>query len=130
MNNIITLNTKHEQYRPLAFSPLSDLYFDVWERPTFFQGKDIGNYYADTEHKHIVRMWKGNPTAIGLVGKNYKLLKNQELCEGIEQTFMDTMTKEELDGVYQTRSCIIHGRYIYQRLHLPKYHQRYRIKQE
>jgi hypothetical protein len=99
MNNIVTLNTKHEQYRPLAFSPLSDLYFDVWERPTFFQGKDIGNYYADTEHKHIVRMWKGNPTAIGLVGKNYKLLRNQELCEGIEQTFMDTMTKEELDGV-------------------------------
>jgi hypothetical protein len=99
MNNIVTLNTKHEQYRPLAFSPLSDLYFDVWERPTFFQGKDIGNYYADTEHKHIVRMWNGNPTAIGLVGKNYKLLKNRELCEGIEQTFMDTMTKDELDGV-------------------------------
>lgn len=96
--------------KPEAFSPESELYFDVWERPAFFAGEskrvdwsdrvvETPNYYEDKEHKHIVRLWKDNPISIGLVGKNYKLLRNRELCEGIEDTFMDTLTKEELKDV-------------------------------
>tara|TARA_R110002110_G_scaffold233883_2_gene449638 strand:- start:255 stop:1157 length:903 start_codon:yes stop_codon:yes gene_type:complete len=98
MNNITTL-FPHESSRPEAFNSDSELYFDVWERPAFFQGKDIGVYYGDSTHKHIVRMWDDAPLSIGLVGKNYKLLKNQELCESIEDTFMDSLTSEELNGV-------------------------------
>ena len=106
MNNIITLPT---QNRPEAFSTESELYFDVWERPAFFQGRDIGVYYGDQNHKHIVRMWNGSPISIGLVGKNYKLLKNQELYEGIEDTFMDSLTSEELDGVTRRDSISYMG---------------------
>ena len=86
--------------KPEAFSSESDLYFDVWERPTFFSGTgESPNYYEDPKYKHVVRLWKDKPTSIGLVGKNYKLLRNRELCEGVEDTFMETMTDEELRGV-------------------------------
>jgi hypothetical protein len=100
MNNIVRLHTS----RPSAFDPNSSLYFDVWERPCYFAGAmdESGtpkSYYEDTEHKHITRMYKGKPISIGLVGKNYKVLKNRELCEGIEDTFMETLTPEELHGV-------------------------------
>ena len=108
MNNITTL-FPHEHSRPEAFNNESELYFDVWERPAFFQGKDVGVYYGDTGHKHIVRMWNGSPLSIGLVGKNYKLLKNQELCEGIEDTFVDSLTSEELHGVTRRDSISYMG---------------------
>ena len=106
-NNIINITGNWEDETPIpatvippaAFSDDSELYFDVWERPAFFQGKDIGNYYADTGHKHIVRMYNGEPTSIGLVGKNYKLLKNKTLAEGVEDTFMEVLSPEELKDV-------------------------------
>ena len=86
--------------KPEAFSSESDLYFDVWERPAFFSGTgESPNYYEDPKYKHVVRLWKNEPISIGLVGKNYKLLRNRELCEGVEDTFMETMTDEELRGV-------------------------------
>ena len=111
MNNITTL---YPTTKPAVFSSESDLYFDVWERPCYFAGfkseapwphslkidaKPI--MYEDADHKHIVRMHpnKAEPISLGVVGRNYKLLKNRELCEGIEDTFMDTLSKEELHGV-------------------------------
>ena len=108
MNNITSL-FPHETERPASFSSDSELYFNVWERPAFFQGKDIGVYYGDSNHKHIVRMWDDSPISIGLVGKNYKLLKNQELCESIEDTFMDSLTSEELHGVQRRDSVAYMG---------------------
>jgi len=98
MNNITTLHPNTPQQ---YFSPDSELYFDVWERPAYFKGKD-NTYYEAPDHKHIVRMYDDEPLAIGMVGKNYKLLKNRELYEGIEDTFVDTLTKEELNGVTRT----------------------------
>jgi hypothetical protein len=124
MNNITNLFTP-EKSNP--FSTESDLYFDVWERPAYFAGKsnksenlldlidgkaDKTKYYEDAGHKHIVRMHPTKPTepiSIGLVGKNYKLLKNRELCEGIEETFMDTLSPEELDGVTTKDSISYYG---------------------
>ena len=94
MSNVEQL---HPQ-KPEAFSPESELYFDVWERPAYFAGGH-SNYYEDPHHKHIVRMWKDEPCSIGLVGKNYKLLKNRELGEGIEDTFMEALTPKELKDV-------------------------------
>ena len=99
--NVVTLHNN----KPEAFNDQSDLYFDVWERPCYFNGgpdrleEGMPTYYEDTGHKHIVRMWQGEPLSIGLVGKNYKVLKNKELCQGIEQTFLDTMTESELANV-------------------------------
>jgi len=93
MNNITTLHPQP----PSVFSSESELYFDVWERPCYFKGQS--EYYEDPNHKHIVREWKGEPTSIGLVGKNYKLLKNQVLAEGVEDTFMEVLTPEELKDV-------------------------------
>jgi|TARA_Y100000034_G_scaffold126115_1_gene176866 hypothetical protein len=101
MNNVTVLHPDP----PKAFSGESDLYFDVWERPCFFAGSGeqaARHYYEDEEHKHIVRMWKGEPRSIGLVGKNYKVLHNKELCQGIEDTFMETLTPEELKDVSRT----------------------------
>jgi len=93
MSNIIRMPTK-----PVStFSSESDLYFDVWERPAYFKGND--KHYEDPKHKHIVRMHNNEPVSIGLVGKSYKLLKNKPLFEGIEDTFIDEMTTEELSNV-------------------------------
>lgn len=112
MDNVITLHNN----TPEAFNDQSSLYFDVWERPCYFMGGNReGNvqYYEDPHHKHIVRLWNDEPTSIGLVGKNYKVLNNKELCHGIEQTFMDTMTESELADVqrkdaisYMGATCI------------------------
>ena len=100
MNNIIQLNPE----KPEAFSEESPLYFDVWERPAYFKGNG-DKYYLDPKHKHIVRMWDDEPISIGTVGTKFKLLKNKELGEGIEQTFMETLSKEELHGV-QRRDAV------------------------
>tara|TARA_R110002051_G_scaffold186772_2_gene256503 strand:+ start:127 stop:1023 length:897 start_codon:yes stop_codon:yes gene_type:complete len=102
--------TKLYPIKPECFSPESELYFDVWERPAYFMGSKSGaTFYKAPEHKHIVRMHKDIPISIGLVGKNYKLLKNRELCEGIEDTFMDTLTTKELDSVRRTDSTSYMG---------------------
>ena len=98
MNNVITLSPT----KPEAFNDTSELYFNVWERPCYFMGRpaDLGaTYYEDPSHKHIVRIINGEPVSIGLVGKNYKVLNNRELCEGIEDTFMESLTQEELKDV-------------------------------
>lgn len=98
MSNISYLDaSKGGEGKPLAFNDESPLYFDVWERPAYFKGKD--GFYDDPHHKHIVRMWKNEPVSIGLVGRNYKLIKNKELYEGVEDTIMDALSVEELDGV-------------------------------
>ena len=104
MSNIIEL---HSPAKPEAFNSNSELYFDIWECPAFFKGQK--EYYEDAGHKHIVRMWDGQPESIGLVGKNYKVLRNKELCENIEDTFIDTLTKEELDGVIRRDSISYMG---------------------
>jgi hypothetical protein len=103
LDNITILHPE----RPKEFSPESELYFDVWERPCYFSGVD--NYYEDSNHKHIVRMWNNKPISIGVVGRNYKLLYNKELCESIEDAFMDTLTKAELDGVRRRDSISYMG---------------------
>ena len=99
MNNITSL---HPQ-KPTAFSEESELYFDVWERPAFFSGTGNGdglpNYYEVPNKKHVVRMYNDEPTCIGTVGKDYKLLKNKILGEEIEETFMEVLTPEELKNV-------------------------------
>jgi hypothetical protein len=108
MSNVTQLHPVHN-VRPDCFNDESDLYFDVWERPSYFGG--FGNvnydggdspprkYYEDNNHKHIIRLHNDKPISLGVVGKNYKLLKNRELCESIEDTFMDTLTSKELEGV-------------------------------
>ena len=107
MSNVTHLHPVHDA-RPACFDNESNLYFDVWERPAFFAGKN-GNVYPDEKHKHIVRMYNEHPISIGIVGKNYKLLKNRELCEGIEDTFMDTLTSKELEGVRRVDSTSYMG---------------------
>lgn len=103
MNNITTLHPQP----PSAFSSESELYFDVWERPAYFKGKE--DYYEDPYHKHVVREWNNEPISIGLVGKNYKLLKNKPLCEGVEDTFMEVLTPEELKDVQRRDSISYMG---------------------
>ena len=92
--NVITLHPD----KPEAFNPDSELYFKVWERPAYYKGRDDA-YYEDPGHKHIVRLWKDEPVSIGLVGKNYKLLDNKKLFDSMEDTFIECLTKEELNGV-------------------------------
>ena len=103
MNNVITLNP----HKPAAFSDQSELYFDVWERPAYFKGRD--GYYEDPDHKHIVRLWNDEPQSLGVVGKNYKVLENKELCEGVEDTFMETLASEELRDVQRRDSLSYMG---------------------
>tara|TARA_R100000781_G_scaffold105058_1_gene68857 strand:+ start:817 stop:1779 length:963 start_codon:yes stop_codon:yes gene_type:complete len=108
MNNItqlhpITNNNEYEtRSKPEVFSDESSLYFPVWERPCYFKGTD--NFYEDPSHKHIVREWSGYPHSLGVVGKNYKVLHTKDVCEGVEDTFMEVMSDEELDNVRRTDS--------------------------
>jgi hypothetical protein len=106
MTEPIALHTS----KPKAFSSESDLYFDVWERPAFFSQDEVRPYfYEDVNHKHIIRLWNDQPVSIGLVGQNYKLLKNKELCESIEHTFMDTLTSKDLEGVIRSDATAYKG---------------------
>jgi hypothetical protein len=91
------------------FDDDSELYFDTWERPAFFQGRDIGTYYGDSDHKHIVRLWNDAPKSLGVVGKNYKKLDNKELCQSIEQEFVGSLTHEQLEGVQVRDSVSYYG---------------------
>ena len=100
MSNITAFPPSRVVSEPIKyFDDDSELYFDTWERPAFFQGKSIGNYYGDDNHKHIVRMYNGAPKSLGIVGKNYKMLHNKELCQSIEQQFVESMSYEQLEGV-------------------------------
>ena len=95
----VTYLTEHKPAPEHYFPQDSELYFPTWERPCFFQGKDMGTYYNDTDHKHIVRMHNGSPISLGVVGKNYKKIDNKELFQGIEQTFIESFTHEQLRNV-------------------------------
>lgn len=102
MNNITTL---HPTSNP--FPQESDLYFETWERPVYFKGKE--DMHVMPNHKAIIRMWDDGPKQIGLVGKNYKVLPMEDLCKQVEQTFMDTMTTKELADVITKDATSYYG---------------------
>jgi hypothetical protein len=102
MNNITTL---YPQQSP--FSSESELYFETWERPVYFKGKE--DMHKMDDHKAIIRMWDGEPKQIGLVGKNYKVLPMKELCQQVEQTFLETMTEKELADVITKDATSYYG---------------------
>tara|TARA_R110000796_G_scaffold229737_1_gene347206 strand:- start:50 stop:952 length:903 start_codon:yes stop_codon:yes gene_type:complete len=108
MNNITEL---HPTSNP--FNQESELYFDTYERPIYFGGyskaNELPEYYQDPEHKAIVRMLDGKPKQIGLVGKNYKVLPMKDICLQVEDTFMDTMSNQELASVTTKDSISYHG---------------------
>ena len=105
MNNIIPINNRRaENYFPQE----SELYFDTWERPCYFKGKD-DTFYMDEDHKHIVRMYDDKPLSLGVVGKNYNKLSNEKLCKNIEETFVEALTDEELRGVDVKDTVSYHG---------------------
>ena len=105
MNNIIPINNRRaENYFPQE----SELYFDTWERPCYFKGKD-DTFYMDEDHKHIVRMYDDKPLSLGVVCKNYNKLSNEKLCKSIEETFVEALTDEELRGVDVKDTVSYHG---------------------
>ena len=105
MNNIIPINNRRaENYFPQE----SELYFDTWERPCYFKGKE-DTFYMDEDHKHIVRMYDDKPLSLGVVGKNYNKLSNEKLCKSIEETFVEALTDEELRGVDVKDTVSYHG---------------------
>ena len=94
--------------RQTHFSDESPLYFRVYERPVFFGGKT--KQYTLPDHKAIVRIVdEKKPICIGLVGKNYKVIRNQELCQEVERTLVETLTDAELRGVQTKDSMSYHG---------------------
>ena len=102
MNNITNL------YPPSnPFQSESDLYFDTWERPVFFKGKN--DMHEMPDHKAIVRMWDDKPKQIGLVGKNYKVLPMKDICQQVEQTFLETMSEKELSNVITKDATSYYG---------------------
>jgi len=96
MNTVVPLHNKANY-----FPQDSELYFDTFERPLAFLGGHEGQYKLNS-HKAIVRMVQGThaqePKAIGIVGKNYKVLPMKDLCQHVEDTFCSVMTKEQLEG--------------------------------
>ena len=94
-----------------VFPASSELFFDVWERPLAFKGKNA--YYDVDSHKAIVRTINDKPKVIGVVGKDYNLIKTEEICKAAESEFLTAMTQEQLAGVtvrdrtaYFGRVCI------------------------
>jgi len=102
MNNITTLYPVES-----PFQSESELYFETWERPVFFKGKN--DMHEMPDHKAIVRMWEDEPKQIGLVGKNYKVLPMKDICQQVEQTFLETMTEKELSDVRTKDSTSYYG---------------------
>ncbi len=104
--NFLSHNTEETVTQPSPFSQDSRLYFPVWERPLTFKGQTDeqgnGSLYNVESHKAIVRMHpvdEDKPIAIGIVGKNYKVLPTKDVCQGVERVFMDKLTPEQLEGV-------------------------------
>jgi hypothetical protein len=92
MSNITAFPPSRVVSEPIKyFDDDSELYFDTWERPAYFKGKN--EYYEDYQHKHIVREYNGAPKSLGIVGKNYKMLHNKE------KQFVESMSYEQLEGV-------------------------------
>tara|TARA_R100000458_G_C8273109_1_gene247940 strand:- start:1890 stop:2789 length:900 start_codon:yes stop_codon:yes gene_type:complete len=107
MDNIVPIKA-NKPHRSDYFEEESDLYFKVWERPAFFSGGG-DKYYQDRQHKHMVRMTDNGPRSIGLVGRNYKQLPTQELCETIEDAFVESLTHEQLKSARRSDSMSYYG---------------------
>lgn len=93
MNNVVPL---HSRSKINPFPQQSKLYFDVYERPLQFVGST--DAYDVQSHKAIVRMIDDKPKAIGIVGAKYNMIKTKEVCQSVEEVFMQKMTQDELDG--------------------------------
>ena len=117
MNNIVNLNNTRHEEAPY-FPQESELYFKTWERPIYFRGGD-DIYYDVADKKAIVRLHNDRPVDIGIVGKNYKVLPNKELCQSIEACFIEAMTHEQLKDCYVKDSYSHHGATCYRQYIFP-----------
>jgi len=97
MNNIVPFGHSTTNNKADFFPQESDLYFKTYERPLYYKGQ-TGREYQVPHHKSIVRTLDDEPHAIGIVGRNYKVLPMEDLCHHVEDTFCRVMTKEQLDG--------------------------------
>lgn len=91
-----------------VMNPESPLFFEVYERPLSFRGKS-GEYYDSPNHKAIVRMKDGEPIQIGMVGKNYKVIKMRELCESVEDELRNGLNPTVFQGVQVHDRTAYHG---------------------
>ncbi len=97
----------------------SPILFDVYERPVFFKGSE-DRYYESPNHKAIVRMIAGEPVQIGMVGKNYKVLKTRELCEAVEHELSMSLSPQEIEGVQVYDRTSHHGGLCFRQYVFPK----------
>ena len=99
----IVSNTDEIKKLPEHYFPQeSELYFDTYERPVYFAGKNSTNtnsMYQCDKFKAIVRMFEGTPKQIGMVGKNYKCLPTKDICHEAENEFCSVLTHNELKNV-------------------------------
>jgi len=78
----------------------SPIFFPVGERKVGWQMRD-GGYAPVDSHKAIIRTTENNDRVVvlGVVGKNYQLIKNQELFARVEDTMRKQMPATSLQGV-------------------------------
>ena len=108
-------------YRPSnPFPQDSELYFEVYERPVFFQGGQ-GDMYRDDGYKALVRVMPhtNKPKRIGMVSKTYHVLHMEPLCKAIEDNFLDCMNDEELRGVQVVDQMSYHGAMMFRQYIFP-----------
>lgn len=84
------------------FPQTSELYFPTWERTvSFWTGPNRTGPRWDVEtHKAIIKIGENDISiCLGIVGKNYKVVSNRDICQTIEAAFLKEFTAEQLFGV-------------------------------
>ncbi len=97
--NVVSITPKRTRLSP----PDPLIYFPVVERDLFWESrvsKDV--FHASPDHKQLVRSDNGVPIPLAVVGRNYKVLQNEELFEAVEQNIIDTLPPEKLVNVTVT----------------------------
>jgi hypothetical protein len=88
-----------------VFGQNSISYFETYERPIYYKGKD--KEYPIEDKKAIVRTIDDEPHVLGVVGKNYQVISMKDVCEAAETEFLSALTEEEL-SIVQRRDRVAH----------------------
>ena len=130
MENVVNIaerfggDTVDDNHNPIAshsiFGQDSPLYFPIYEADLEFKGRK--DNYPCNSHKAIIRMDGDTPQQVGIVGKNYKVVKMQDLCHTAEEQFMSAMTDDELKDCKVSESMAYHGGMLFKQYVFPNIH--------
>lgn len=109
MNTVTPLNNSREMAARI-FPQESERYFRVAERNLFWHNARTGEKTLIENEKALIREQAGGGAWLANVGRNYKLITNEEFDRAIEQEMVDNVQPEYLHGVKVRDTMAYNGR--------------------